>query len=453
MLANTLVERCFKPNRLGPSRIVVVALICASLAQQCSAQRRGYGRAPSQPPPSEDYYKILGVPRTASDRQIKKAYRKLALKWHPDKQPDEKAKEKAKDRFVKIANAYDVLSDEEKRRTYDQFGEEGIKMGARPGGGGGPQGGTFHSSFGGGGFNQDQAFRMFETMFGGQRGGRMNFNFGGGGGAGMGGRPAPPPPPPPSPPLERIPLEQGPDGSLGITVSRSNRITAIKRGGPADQLGRLRVGDQVYEIDGKPLGGERASTLLSAKQKRWVLGVAFEDPEGVAHRVRVDKGPAGLGIKVNSQNEVIQIVRGGPAAKHGKLRVGDRILQVNGKSLRDKKLAAAISPEDTSCDFLIQSKVHANYGGGQGAGAGGQQRARQGAGAGAGGQRGPGFGGAGGMGGGGFPGGGGGMPGGINLEDLMGGMGGMGGRSGAGGGRGQRMPNMGPGMGGFAGGL
>lgn len=70
-----------------------------------------------------DYYDILGVSRDASESHIKKAYRKLSLKYHPDKDPSEEAKTK----FVELANAYEVLGDEEKRRIYDQYGEEGLK--------------------------------------------------------------------------------------------------------------------------------------------------------------------------------------------------------------------------------------------------------------------------------------------------------------------------------------
>ncbi|KNE70015.1 chaperone DnaJ [Allomyces macrogynus ATCC 38327] len=84
----------------------------------------------------EDYYKILGVDRSATKRQIKSAYKKLAIKYHPDKNPDNKAE--AEDKFIKISDAYSILSDDEKRRLYDNYGEEGVKNGG-PGhhGGGG----------------------------------------------------------------------------------------------------------------------------------------------------------------------------------------------------------------------------------------------------------------------------------------------------------------------------
>ncbi|XP_058054519.1 dnaJ homolog subfamily B member 6 isoform X2 [Anopheles bellator] len=71
-----------------------------------------------------DYYKVLDVSRTATDAEIKKAYKKLALRWHPDKNPDNP--EESNKRFKEISEAYEVLSDEKKRRVYDQYGKEGL---------------------------------------------------------------------------------------------------------------------------------------------------------------------------------------------------------------------------------------------------------------------------------------------------------------------------------------
>ena len=95
---------------------------------------------------ARDFYKILGVPRSADAGQLKKAYRKLALKHHPDKNPDNP--EEAKKKFLEVGEAYEVLSDEKKQRLYDQLGEEGLKNnGAGPTnpGGSGPEATKVHS--------------------------------------------------------------------------------------------------------------------------------------------------------------------------------------------------------------------------------------------------------------------------------------------------------------------
>lgn len=75
----------------------------------------------------QDYYKILGVRRNADQRTIRQAFKKLTLQHHPDKNRDNP--EKAKEMFVKIANAYEVLGDEQKRKLYDRGGEEALKYG------------------------------------------------------------------------------------------------------------------------------------------------------------------------------------------------------------------------------------------------------------------------------------------------------------------------------------
>lgn len=90
----------------------------------------------------KDYYKILGISRGASDDEIKKAYRKLALKYHPDKNKTAGAEE----RFKEVAEAYEVLSDKKKKEIYDSHGEEGLKggLGGNPGAGGQSYSYTFH---------------------------------------------------------------------------------------------------------------------------------------------------------------------------------------------------------------------------------------------------------------------------------------------------------------------
>ncbi|OIW00839.1 hypothetical protein TanjilG_12243 [Lupinus angustifolius] len=111
-----------------------------------------------------DYYKILNVDRSAKDDDLKKAYRKLAMKWHPDKNPNNKKDAEAN--FKQISEAYDVLSDPQKRQVYDQFGEEGLKGQVPPQSAGGFSGG----SDGGGPtmyrFNPRNADDIFSEFFG-----------------------------------------------------------------------------------------------------------------------------------------------------------------------------------------------------------------------------------------------------------------------------------------------
>src|SRR5258706_15730732 len=81
---------------------------------------------------ASDYYKLLGVPRNATEAEIKAAYRKLALKHHPDRNPGSK---EAEGRFKEISAAYQVLSDGQKRQLYDRYGEEGVASAGGAGGG------------------------------------------------------------------------------------------------------------------------------------------------------------------------------------------------------------------------------------------------------------------------------------------------------------------------------
>ena len=122
----------------------------------------------------QDYYEVLGVPRDADAKAIKQAYRKLALEWHPDRHPEGPGQDAAEERFKRIAEAYEVLSDKEKRSRYDRLGEQweqgqdfqpppGAQTMSRE---------EFESMFGGGGFSD-----FFEQMFGDQ----MRANFEGSG--------------------------------------------------------------------------------------------------------------------------------------------------------------------------------------------------------------------------------------------------------------------------------
>ena len=114
-----------------------------------------------------DYYEVLGVSKEASEDEIKKAYRKIAIKYHPDRNPGDK---EAEEKFKEAAEAYSVLSDQQKRQQYDQFGFDGPNMGGGFGG------------FGGGGFSMDDIFSMFGDVFGGHGFGGGFGGFGGGGG-------------------------------------------------------------------------------------------------------------------------------------------------------------------------------------------------------------------------------------------------------------------------------
>ncbi|EPN70917.1 chaperone protein DnaJ, partial [Pseudomonas syringae pv. actinidiae ICMP 19101] len=107
-----------------------------------------------------DYYEVLGVERGSSEADLKKAYRRLAMKHHPDRNPDDKASEEM---FKEANEAYEVLSDASKRAAYDQYGHAGVdpSMGGGGGFGGGAGGANFSDIFG----------DVFSDFFGGGRGG------------------------------------------------------------------------------------------------------------------------------------------------------------------------------------------------------------------------------------------------------------------------------------------
>ncbi|GAA5901279.1 hypothetical protein JCM5296_005312 [Sporobolomyces johnsonii] len=121
------------PGALLARLIVLLALCAAVLA-------------------ATDYYKVLGVSKDVSEKELKKAYRKLSKQYHPDKNPDEEAKVK----FLEVSRSFEVLSDPEKRKTYDRYGEEGLKQRENGGGSGDPFD-VFRRAFGfGGGGQQGQ---------------------------------------------------------------------------------------------------------------------------------------------------------------------------------------------------------------------------------------------------------------------------------------------------------
>lgn len=141
----------------------------------------------------KDYYKILGVGKSVTPEDLKKAYKKLALKWHPDRVPPDQ-KDAAQTKFQEIGEAFEVLSDPEKKKVYDQVGEEGLKGGFPSGdaGGGGGGGGQSFQQFGGmpgGSFKFSSGEDIFARFFGTSDPFAANDNspFGGGGMGGMGG--------------------------------------------------------------------------------------------------------------------------------------------------------------------------------------------------------------------------------------------------------------------------
>jgi len=155
--------------RENHKRLVLVFIVLAAVCLEAMAARK-------------DFYSILGVKRNATEQEIKKAFRKLSKKFHPDRVA-EKDKKMAQEKFADISEAYQTLKDPKKREVYDQGGSEAVKdyemnqnnPGSGGGSRGGPGGGTFTFSTGGGGMN-------IEDILGGFFGGSGGFGgFGGGG--------------------------------------------------------------------------------------------------------------------------------------------------------------------------------------------------------------------------------------------------------------------------------
>jgi len=200
-----------------------------------------------------DYYEVLGIPRTATADEIKKAHRKLARKFHPDMNKNNPA---ATEKFKEIQEAYDVLSEPPKRQNYDQFGHAGVNAGPAPGGGGGARsrgGSTWQPNpnvtvedfdFSGGGNFSD----MFEQLFGGAGGPRAR--------AGRGARPAPPPQR--GQDIEHpvtLTFEQAARGStLPLQINRDGHIETIEIKIPAGVKdgSRIRIKGRGQQTNGQP---------------------------------------------------------------------------------------------------------------------------------------------------------------------------------------------------------
>lgn len=161
-----------------------------------------------------DYYEVLGVSRDASADDLKKAYRKLAVKYHPDKNPGDKA---AEDKFKEVSEAYDVLNDDQKRAAYDRYGHSAFS-----GGMGGPSAG------GAGGFHDP--FDIFREVFSGGGGGGGIFEsfFGGGAGGGRGGR-------------RRDGPQRGNDLRYGIEISLEDAARGIEKEIEYDRLNQCKT--------------------------------------------------------------------------------------------------------------------------------------------------------------------------------------------------------------------
>ncbi|KAG6393715.1 hypothetical protein SASPL_144282 [Salvia splendens] len=215
-----------------------------------------------------DYYKILQVDKNAKDDDLKKAYRKLAMKWHPDKNPNNKKDAEAK--FKQISEAYDVLSDPQKRAVYDQYGEEGLKGGVPPPEAAG--GATFFQSGDGPNvfrFNPRNADDIFAEFFGfssgggGMRGATRGFggsmfgddifsSFGGG---------------------EARPMSPGPRKAPPIEQKLPCTLEELYKGGTK----KMKISREIYDASGKTLPVEE---ILTIDIKRgWKKGTKITFPE------------------------------------------------------------------------------------------------------------------------------------------------------------------------------
>ncbi|KAH9311706.1 hypothetical protein KI387_026741 [Taxus chinensis] len=225
-----------------------------------------------------DYYKVLNVVRSASEEELKKAYRKLAMKWHPDKNPDNNKDAEAK--FKQISEAYEVLSDPQKRAVYDQYGEEGLKGQVPPPGassfadGSGPNVYTFNprnpedifaeffsdsSPFGGmGGFGGMGVRRpgFQDAMFGRYNGPENIFNQFGSGGFGRGVTP--------SGPRKAKPVESKLPCTLEDLYNGATKKMKISRN-IADDSGKMLPVEEILTIKIKP--GWKKGTKITFPEK------------------------------------------------------------------------------------------------------------------------------------------------------------------------------------------
>ncbi|MCA9049343.1 MAG: J domain-containing protein, partial [Planctomycetaceae bacterium] len=201
-----------------------------------------------------DYYELLGVSRTASADEIKKAYRRLAKKHHPDANPDDPS---AQQRFSEITEAYEVLSDDEKRKKYDQFGHNWSKFGGAAGGGRNPFEGFGGGSHGGAAFDLND---ILGGMFGGGGGGF------GGGGFGGGGRRQTRPQKGQNVDVEvHVPFQVGVEGGeheLTLHVGGKTERLTIRIPAGVDDGGKIRLAGQGHPGTG---GGAAGDVIVSVR--------------------------------------------------------------------------------------------------------------------------------------------------------------------------------------------
>lgn len=234
----------------------------------------------------KDYYEILGVSKSASAEDLKKAYRKLALKWHPDRCPPEQ-KDVAQKKFQEIGEAFQVLSDPEKKRIYDQVGEDGLKGNGGDGGGGGFSGGGF-SAGGGQQFHFSHSDDIFKQFFGTSD----PFSAGGGDDGSPGG-------------FGGFPFMMGPGVRVGVSTSASGQ----GMGGGMPGMGGMGGMPGMSGMNG---GGFKQQPQQKALTKdppvNHTLFVTLEDIySGVTKKMRITRrliDASGRSTQVSSDKEI-----------------------------------------------------------------------------------------------------------------------------------------------------
>ncbi|APZ96108.1 DnaJ C-terminal domain-containing protein [Fuerstiella marisgermanici] len=265
-----------------------------------------------------DYYEALGVSRSASADEIKKAYRKLAKQHHPDANPDDAGAQK---KFSEITEAYDVLSDDEKRKKYDQFGANWNKVGGGPGGGGRNP----FEGFGGAGGTSFDLDDILGGMFGGGGGGGSP--FGGGGGR--------------RPPRSqrgqnveaeiRVPFRVGVEGGEHeLTLHTGGKVQRIGVKIPAgmDDGAKIRLAGQGHPGHG---GGSAGDVIVTVR----ISGHPWfrRDGKNLLVDVPITPSEAALGAKVDvptlTEGTVVMSIPPGTS--------GGAKLRLRGKGVRDRK--------------------------------------------------------------------------------------------------------------------